>query len=299
VRVRFIKPGFFANEQLAALSPAHRLLFVGLWGLADREGRLLDRPGAIRASVFPYDVEITTAQLDAMLDDLQRLDFIVRYSYPRTALVTERAIAIPTFLLHQHPHARETPSRIQPPQSTDLGVAEAQPRSDKGDAQAQLRPDRDTGSFSNSGLISQGDTKAMPRLVQGAAEATPRLPDLTYGSYLRTTDPFQTSSERKSTAAKSAAGLSPHDDNEGNSPKSNNGESTGADAAIDAAGNLGVLTRIAHDLLAYHGDADDAGIREGIKRQCAELHLAYDAATVRKALDIARVQRRRRPKGTA
>jgi len=46
-RSRNIKPGFFRNEMLAECSPLARLLFAGLWCLADRFGRLEDRPKRI------------------------------------------------------------------------------------------------------------------------------------------------------------------------------------------------------------------------------------------------------------
>ena len=55
MRARNIKPGFFKNDTLAELDFAGRLLFIGLWGLADREGRLEDRPKKIKAEIFPYD----------------------------------------------------------------------------------------------------------------------------------------------------------------------------------------------------------------------------------------------------
>ena len=47
-RSRNIKPGFFKNEDLLDLPYEYRLLFVGLWTLADREGYLEDRPKRIR-----------------------------------------------------------------------------------------------------------------------------------------------------------------------------------------------------------------------------------------------------------
>jgi len=44
MRSRNIKPGFFMNELLPEIELLGRLLFIGLWLLADREGRLEDRP---------------------------------------------------------------------------------------------------------------------------------------------------------------------------------------------------------------------------------------------------------------
>ena len=65
-RARNIKPGTMENESLAALSPLHRLLWIYLWMLADREGRLEDRAQRIKAKALPYD----DADVDGMLRDL-------------------------------------------------------------------------------------------------------------------------------------------------------------------------------------------------------------------------------------
>ena len=42
-RARNIKPGFFKNELLVGLPYEYRLLFIGLWTIADRDGRFEDR----------------------------------------------------------------------------------------------------------------------------------------------------------------------------------------------------------------------------------------------------------------
>ena len=47
-RARNIKPGFFLNEELGVLPPLVRILFAGLWCIADRDGRLEDRPKRIK-----------------------------------------------------------------------------------------------------------------------------------------------------------------------------------------------------------------------------------------------------------
>jgi len=44
MRIRTVKPEFFADDDVADLSLSARLLFVGLLLVADREGRLEDRP---------------------------------------------------------------------------------------------------------------------------------------------------------------------------------------------------------------------------------------------------------------
>lgn len=105
-RARNIKPGFFANDELAECSPMARLLFIGLWTLADREGRLEDRPKRIKGLIFPFD---DCAIVD-LLDELAAAGFIVRYEHSG-----RNYLCIPTFGKHQRPHANEQASTIPPP----------------------------------------------------------------------------------------------------------------------------------------------------------------------------------------
>jgi hypothetical protein len=105
-RIRSIKPEFFLDEELAALSPLHRILFAGLFGQADREGRLEDRPDRIKAQVLPYD----RCCVDQMLTKLHSAKFITRYEAGG-----KRYIEIRTFKKHQHPHVKEPISTIPAP----------------------------------------------------------------------------------------------------------------------------------------------------------------------------------------
>jgi len=105
-RIRSIKPSFFTNEDLAELSPWHRLCFIGLWGQADREGRLEDRPRRLKAAIFPYDEQ----DMDSLLSALAEKQFIVRYAADGVA-----AIAINGFLKHQRPKSDEPASLITAP----------------------------------------------------------------------------------------------------------------------------------------------------------------------------------------
>ncbi len=115
-RTRLLKPGFFKNELLAELPFEGRLLFQGLWILADREGRLEDRPLRIKAEVFPFD----TVKVDDLLAGLAERGFILRYRVEAVAV-----IQVVKFSEHQTPHPRESLSVLAKP---CLGVVEAQPR---------------------------------------------------------------------------------------------------------------------------------------------------------------------------
>ena len=103
MRARNIKPGFYKNEELADCSLPARLLFPGLWMMADREGRLEDRPKRIKVEIFPYD----DFDVDALLCELAEAGMIVRYQ-----VNGEKYIWIPNFLKHQNPHKREKDSDI-------------------------------------------------------------------------------------------------------------------------------------------------------------------------------------------
>ena len=80
------------------------MLFAGLWTLADREGRLEDRPLRIKAELFPYDDAL---DIDGACTVLARCGFIRRYE-----VAGRRYIDIPNFLQHQSPHKAEQPSKI-------------------------------------------------------------------------------------------------------------------------------------------------------------------------------------------
>lgn len=105
-RARNIKPGFFANEDLVELPFETRLLFIGLWTIADRAGRLYDRPKTIKMALFPADA----VDVDAMLDGLVGRGFIWRYEVDGV-----KCIQIITWEKHQNPHMKETASSIPAP----------------------------------------------------------------------------------------------------------------------------------------------------------------------------------------
>ena len=109
MRARNIKPGFFRDEQLIQVPPLGRLLFAGLWCLADREGRLLDRPAQIKWDVLPAD----DCDINALLAELATRGFIRRYAVNGT-----RYIEVTRFLAHQNPHHKEKASLIPPPPDT-------------------------------------------------------------------------------------------------------------------------------------------------------------------------------------
>ena len=137
-RSRNIKPAIMDNEELAALPALTRLLFIYMWMLADREGRIEDRPGRIKKQALGYD----DGNAEEMLCQLQSAGFIDRYE-----VAGVRVIQVLNFAKHQTPHMREAvselPSKVLAPventESTNLGSALHQTGTDLGSAEASPR----------------------------------------------------------------------------------------------------------------------------------------------------------------
>jgi len=114
MRSRNLKPGFFKNEGLGDLGPYAQLLFEGLWCLADRDGKLEDRPSRIKAEIFPYYEPSPSVDelLNSLFNSPER--FIERYTVDGV-----KYIKIWNFLSHQSPHNRESESKIPNPGSAE------------------------------------------------------------------------------------------------------------------------------------------------------------------------------------
>lgn len=109
-RIRTIKPGFFKNEQLADLPMTARLLFIGLWTLADKEGRLEDRPKRIKAELFPYD----NLDCEKELARLHTSGFVIRYEVGDL-----KVIQITNFTTHQRITGKESETDSVFPEYTE------------------------------------------------------------------------------------------------------------------------------------------------------------------------------------
>lgn len=107
-RIRQIKPQFFTDEDIVTLGPLARLFFIGLWTVADREGRLEDKPLTLKLQILPFD-EVDPAVL---LAELAARSLIYRYQVDG-----KRYISIPGFTKHQHCHKDEAASKLPGPET--------------------------------------------------------------------------------------------------------------------------------------------------------------------------------------
>lgn len=131
-RIRSIKPEFFKSEQICELPAMVRLLFIGLWTQADREGKLEDRPKRLKIELFPYE----NYDIDKALNELQTAGLILRYKVNANGnariLAPEQPnnqagyILIQTFLKHQQPNIKEGKSIIPDPETLQHGASTVQ-----------------------------------------------------------------------------------------------------------------------------------------------------------------------------
>lgn len=121
-RARNLKPGLFKNEVLGAADPLYTILFEGLWILADREGRLEDRPLRIKGEVFPYRDGVS---VDDMLNWLQAHGFIQRYTAQG-----KKCILVLEFVKHQNPHRNEAESVLPSPEAAQPTSVQEQPQAE-------------------------------------------------------------------------------------------------------------------------------------------------------------------------
>lgn len=115
-RARNIKPGFFTNDVLAQCEYGARLVFVGLWCIADREGRLEDRPLRIKAQIMPFD----NCDIESLLSQLATHGFITRYEVANC-----KYIQVNNFRKHQNPHVKEGASTIPAPDKHHTSPADS------------------------------------------------------------------------------------------------------------------------------------------------------------------------------
>ena len=141
-RARNIKPSFFLNEDLAEIAPLGRLLFIGLWCMADRAGRLEDRPRRIKIELLPCD----ECDVDTLLQNLHDRGLVIRYEVDGA-----RFIQVTNFAKHQSPHHQERQSHLPAPDST--GTQEGRPRG---------RPKANPGLISDKPQASPGAIALIP-----------------------------------------------------------------------------------------------------------------------------------------
>lgn len=102
-RIRTIKPEFFTSEDIVAMSPHARLLYIALWCEADKEGRMTWKPNTFKLRYLPGDA----VDIQVLATELVQSGLVVLYG--------DGYAVIPKFRLHQHINPRESVSTIPAP----------------------------------------------------------------------------------------------------------------------------------------------------------------------------------------
>lgn len=105
-RKRMLDPNFFCDEKVVQVSAFARLMFQGLWCVADKEGRLERKPLRLKMQLFPAD----NVDGEALISELEHIGLIQPYTVNGATY-----LLIPGFAKHQHVHPKEAPSKLPPP----------------------------------------------------------------------------------------------------------------------------------------------------------------------------------------
>ncbi len=85
-RKRMIDPKFWSDDKMMALTPMHRLLFIGIWNFSDDSGIHKNNDSMLKAEIFPCD-SIETEDVGILKDDLIKENLIVPFTDNGTELL--------------------------------------------------------------------------------------------------------------------------------------------------------------------------------------------------------------------
>jgi hypothetical protein len=79
-RKRMIDPNIWQSEDFGKLSTLAKIVFIGLFSLADDEGRGRCNPVYLKSTLFPYEENIRSADIDKTLSEISSNMSVVLYS---------------------------------------------------------------------------------------------------------------------------------------------------------------------------------------------------------------------------
>lgn len=79
-RKRMIDPSMWINEDFGTLSTLAKLVFIGLFSIADDEGRGKASPAYIKAVLFPYNDDLRIADVEKALLEISSKMSVIFYS---------------------------------------------------------------------------------------------------------------------------------------------------------------------------------------------------------------------------
>lgn len=79
-RKRMIDPSIWQSEDFSKLSTLAKLVFIGLFSLADDEGRGRCNPVYLKSTLFPYEEDIRSADIDKTLSEISSNMSVIFYT---------------------------------------------------------------------------------------------------------------------------------------------------------------------------------------------------------------------------
>ena len=79
-RKRMVDPSIWQSEDFSKLSTLAKLVFIGLFSLADDEGRGRANPMYLKSSLFPYNEDLRSADIEKTLSEISSNMSVVFYS---------------------------------------------------------------------------------------------------------------------------------------------------------------------------------------------------------------------------
>lgn len=95
-RIRTVKPEFWQHPKTGTVSRDARLLFLGLLNEADDEGRMRYSPKRLAGVLFPFDEDVTSAELGIWISELSQATLVDVYTVDGADY-----LAVPGFTEHQ------------------------------------------------------------------------------------------------------------------------------------------------------------------------------------------------------
>jgi hypothetical protein len=190
-RIRSVKPEFWQDEDLADVTRDARLLYIGLWNLADEHGRLRGDPRYVKGQLFPYDDDLSPSDIGDLIKELEVAGKVLRYTAQTRADKSARGayMFLPNLGKHQRLEAEKVPSKLpEPPdpatssQVNDHPGPSAQIGADKSARDAdQSEPGADkntllygTGSMEHGAWDREHDSGAAPDADEPQSKPTKR-----------------------------------------------------------------------------------------------------------------------------
>lgn len=148
-RIRSVKPEFWTDEKVVAISPLARLLFIGLWNFVDDEGRASYSPTRFKMQILPAD----SANISELLGEIRREEMVTVYTVDG-----KEYLQVNGFSKHQKIDKR-TRSKLPPPSNS--------PESHRNTSLDQGKEGRKKEPSQEEDFSEVGDRPAPVRVVEG------------------------------------------------------------------------------------------------------------------------------------